>query len=203
MLRFGTTHEMIESALKSIHSDDHFLRYVLTASNINQALYLLLDNALWLNSIGVVDLKAKETRLLQYSNKFWLFSSILSLARDFNGLISILQNDELIQEQRYESFDKYKLNQNSGAYSTNVNPHRSLSLKRLILRLVKITSIVCLNRHNHPLLLDFLKNFFDLFLPLNSLNFVRLSPGMVGLCGLMSSLIGLMTLWDSRLKLKS
>ena len=195
---------MIEAALKNIHIEDHFLRYTLTSSNLNQALYLLLDNTLWLESIGIVELKNKES-LLQYSNKFWLFSTLLSLARDIHDLFGIIQNDELIQKQQHDlsPISKYTLNEKSGAYTSSLKNKKTISARRLVVRILKIISIVCFNKRNHPLLLDTLKNCFDILLPLNSLKFVNLSPGMQGLCGLISSLIGLITIWDTKLKLKN
>ena len=82
MLRFGKSHEMLEKALKSIHLQDDFLRFILTSSNLNQCCYLLLDNVLWLNTLGVVRLVPERQReLSQWSNKFWLFSTVLSVAR--------------------------------------------------------------------------------------------------------------------------
>lgn len=83
---------MIESALKTIHLDDDFLRYILTCCHINQACYLLMDNLLWLNSIGIINLNKKSTKINEWSNKFWLFSSILYLARDLHDLIGLIQS---------------------------------------------------------------------------------------------------------------
>ena len=205
VLRFAKSHDMIESALKSIHLDDHFLRYTLTASNLNQAMYLILDNLLWLNSIGVIALKNKE-KFLEYSNKFWLFSTILSLARDFYDLMNVIQNEDQLQKNNhnYNNVNKYMLDQTSGAYSSNVsNANKRLSLKRFLAKLLHIARLMCFNKINHPLLLDTLKNVFDLFLPLSSLNFVHISPGIQGLCGVMSSFISLIVIWSPQLKLRN
>lgn len=203
VLRFGKSHDMIDTALKTIHIEDYLLRYILTGSSLNQAIYLLLDNALWLNSINVIDIKRKETSLNQYSNKFWLLSIILSLARDLYDMLNLIQNDELIRNQKYDSVNKYILNQTSGAYTSKITPKSSISVKKLGAKVLNIISIICLNKRYHPLLLDTMKNIFDLFIPLSNLKFVNLSSGMQGLCGLISSIIGLMILWDSKLKLKS
>lgn len=203
VLRFGKSHDMLESAMKSIYTDDYFLRYVITASNINQALYLLLDNTLWLNSIGVVHLKDKQ-KLLNYSNKFWLFSTFLNLARDFNSIVNVIQNDELLtQTEPYSPVNKYTLDKKSGAYTSYSKQKSTKSIKRFLQRVMKIVSVICLSNRHHPLLLDSLKNVFDLFLPLSNLNMVNLSPGMQALYGFMSSIIGLIVLWDPKLKLKN
>lgn len=194
---------MIESALKNIHTDDNFLRYILTTSNLNQALYILLDNALWFNNIGVVQLKNKE-KLVKYSNKFWMCSILLSLARDVHDLIGIIiQNEELIQNQEYDlSVNKYTLNKTSGAYTSNLKKKNSMSIKKILVRFLQIASMICFNKKYYPLLLDTFKNIFDIFLPMSNLNFLNMSPGKQGLCGFISSIISLTILWDSRLKLK-
>lgn len=193
---------MLDSALKTIHIEDHFLRYILTLANINQALYLVLDNTLWLNSIGIIHLN-KKAKLLEYSNKFWLFSLLLNLARNLNEILAIIQGTEFINNQ--DPFNKYTFNEASGVY-TSKPPHSqsfSRSAKKFLIKVLKIVCLLCLNKSYHPLVLDTLKNVFDIFLPLSGLKFIDLSPGMQGLCGLMSSLIGLIILWDTRLKLKN
>ncbi len=202
VLRLGKTHDHIEIVLKSIHIDDYFLRYIITSCNINQALYLLLDNMLWLNSIGLVDLKKKEVLLNKWSNKFWLFSSILYLARDIHDLIGLVQKEESLKSKKYDSTNRYILNETSGAYTSNLNSNTSsLSTKRLLVQILNVLHLIVRNKRNHPLLLDTLKNIFDIFLPLANLKFVNLTPGMQGLCGLISSLISILVVWDSKYKL--
>jgi len=165
-------------------------------------MYLILDNMLWLNSIGIVDLKKKEVMLNKWSNKFWLFSSILYLARDLHDLIGLIQKEELMKSKKYDSTNKYVLNETSGAYTSNLNSNgSSLSTKRLLMKILNILHIIVINKRNHPLLLDTIKNIFDIFLPLSNLKFVNLTSGMQGLCGLISSLISILVVWDSKYKL--
>ncbi|CAF0790700.1 unnamed protein product [Brachionus calyciflorus] len=193
VLRFAKTHEMLMSALNSIHNQDYFYRYILTLCNINQACYLILDNILWLNSIGTLNLKNKKP-LNDWCNKFWLFSSILYLARDIHDLISIFQAFDEEMKRKNDPWQKYTLNEQSGAYtSAKSNVYKTQLLKKL--------RLILSNQKNIPLLLDTAKNVADIFLPLNSLDFIKLSPGAQGLLGLISSIISLMVVWDSKLKL--
>lgn len=193
---------MIESALKTIHLDDYFLRYILTCSSINQACYLIMDNLLWLNSIGIVDMKKRADKLNEWSNKFWLYSTILYLARDFHDYLTLIHStDESGDSGKFDPTRKYKLDEVSGAYKSSGSAtvrQRNKSFLKMILRKLRI---ILLNRKNLPLLLDTIKNISDLFLPLSSLNFVNLSPGMQGICGIISSLISLLIVWDSKYKL--
>lgn len=140
--------------------------------------------------------------LSNWSNKFWLFSSILYLARDLHDLLVVIQNEEAMQSKQYNPTNRYVLNESSGAYTSNLSPNAgSLSTKKLLIRFLNTARIVCLNKRNHSLLLDTIKNVFDVFLPLSNLNFVNFTPGMQGFCGLVSSLISILIIWDSKYKL--
>lgn len=52
-----------------------------------------------------------------------------------------------------------------------------------------------------PILLDFVKNFCDLWIPLNSLGFIKLSPGTVGFLGTLSSLLAILQMLDPTCRL--
>ena len=194
---------MVDAALSSIHIDDYFLRVIITSCNLNQACYLLLDNLLWLNTVGVIELKRKLKPMNEWSNKFWLFSTILYLARDFHDLIGILQNEaeKEINSKQNDPVNRYTWNETSGAYTTNL-ASRSNIPGQIMRRILKKIRILLCNKNYHPLLIDTLKNVFDLFLPLSSLDFVKISPGMQGLCGLVSSLLSLLVIWEPKYKLK-
>jgi len=188
VLRLAKSHDMIEASLKSIHLNDSFLRIFITFTNINQACYLVLDNLLWLNSVGVVNLKEKTSKINDWSNKFWLFSSILYLGRDFNDLLA------LIQKEKQNKDSKQTMN-----HTANKGTRRN---QRIINRLLKFFLLIVINKQNHPLLIDTIKNLFDIVLPLSTLNYIKTSPGTQGLCGLISSLLSLLVVWDPQYKLK-
>lgn len=57
-------------------------------------------------------------------------------------------------------------------------------------------------RGNPPLLLDLVKNACDLFIPLDKLGLYRSGPAFVGLCGLASSVLSILTILHPWLKLK-
>lgn len=56
--------------------------------------------------------------------------------------------------------------------------------------------------NNPPLLLDFLKNTCDIFIPLDRLGIYPTGSGFVGACGLTSSILSLVTMVHPWLKLK-
>lgn len=82
--------------------------------------------------------------------------------------------------------------------------HRAeAGLQQLGLRLqLELRLLLRVLRGNPPLLLDLLKNACDLFIPLDKLGLYRSSPAFVGLCGLASSLLSILTILHPWLKLK-
>ncbi|CAF1085234.1 unnamed protein product [Adineta ricciae] len=56
---------------------------------------------------------------------------------------------------------------------------------------------------NKPLVIDTIKNLCDLYIPLSNLNVVRANPGLQGFAGTVSSLLGLLQLWDKSYQLPS
>lgn len=57
--------------------------------------------------------------------------------------------------------------------------------------------------HNNPaIVMDTVKNVTDVFLPLQSLEFINLPGGVIGLLGVVSSLCNLASIWEGTLKLK-
>lgn len=56
---------------------------------------------------------------------------------------------------------------------------------------------------SHPdVTFDTLKNICDLFIPLDKLGLYQTNAGVVGFCGLISSVIGIVTLLQPKLKIK-
>ena len=174
---------MIESARKTIHIEDDFLRYILTATSLNQACYLFFDNLLLLENMGFFKLK-NSSKFNEWCTKFWLMTSILSLARDLYDIINQIESNRLRLKQQ----NHHKSNNNN----KNIKFNR-LGTVLNHLRLLFIT--------NPNLMLDTTKNLFDIFLPLSFLKYVNLSPGTQGAVGLISSLLNIISIWDSKYKL--
>lgn len=75
-------------------------------------------------------------------------------------------------------------------------PRLALKLQLRVLLLARVL------RSHPPLLLDLVRNACDLFIPLDKLGLWRSGPGVVGLCGLVSSILSLLTLICPWLRLK-
>ncbi|CAF0720221.1 unnamed protein product [Adineta steineri] len=54
---------------------------------------------------------------------------------------------------------------------------------------------------NKPLVIDTIKNLCDLYIPLSNLNIVHANPGLQGFVGTISSILGLLQLWDKSYQL--
>jgi len=56
---------------------------------------------------------------------------------------------------------------------------------------------------NKPLVIDTVKNLCDLYIPLSNLNIVHANTGLQGLAGTISSILGLLQLWDKNYALST
>ena len=173
--------DFIQGALKSIHLKDNVLRLTLTLSKINQACYLLFDHFLWFHNVGAVTLDKQFWS--EVSSRFYLTTLILNLIRDFYEIYSTVTRELAIRHKRNSS-SEYK---NGDANHRTVSRHQA-------------TVLELLDQHK-PLLIDTVKNLFDLAIPLSTLKMLSLSPQKQGLYGIISSSLAAITVWDTKLKL--
>lgn len=105
------------------------------------------------------------------SCKYWLLSITMNLVRDFFEIKKLLNNHEIVL--------KYNLK----------DPKTTMK-----------TWLSYAETHK-DIVLDVVKNSCDIFLPLASLDYVKLSPGTIGLLGVISSAVGIYTVIDPFAKL--
>ncbi|KAH3835611.1 peroxisomal membrane protein 11B-like [Dreissena polymorpha] len=182
LLRFGRSLDFIQGALKSIHLKDGVLRLTLTLSKINQAFYLLFDHFLWFHNVGAV--KLDKQYWSDVSSRFYLATLLLNLSRDFYGIYQVIEEELALGESRGNS---------SGAYQNGeASPRTSRQRK------VNVLDVL---HQNIPLIMDTIKNLFDLAIPMSALQMVHLSPQKQGLFGIISSFLALLVVWNPTLKL--
>ena len=170
--------------MKTIHLEDTFLRVTITLSRLNQAVYLLIDHALWAHRVGIV--AVDNNRLTNLSARFWLATLILNLSRDLYALMNVLNDAISLHAKRQAHGD---VGQDDAQCCANSNSGQLDVLA------------FCLQR-NVPVVLDLVKNTADLFLPLSSLGYLAVPVGIQGLCGLISSIVGMVTVWEDKLKIQ-
>ena len=181
MLRFGKSLDFIQGALKSLHIKDIVLRLTITLSKINQAFYLLFDHFLWFNNVGAV--KLNKEYWSKISSRFYLTTLILNLVRDFYDIRNLI-----VEEMNKSAARKKRSPYMNGDANFQTLPTRERSL-------------VYIMHQNRTLLLDTVKNLFDLSIPMSTLGYVKFSPRTQGMFGLISSAIAAATVWEPTLKL--
>lgn len=106
------------------------------------------------------------------ANKYWLFTVVMNLARDLYEIIQIIEHTSLGQCSK-------------------------LNLSRENLLCKSSSYLKC----HKGVVLDTVKNGCDFFIPMTALGYTKLSPGTVGMLGLISSAVGLYCLIDPLAKL--
>ncbi|XP_060554234.1 peroxisomal membrane protein 11B-like [Ruditapes philippinarum] len=180
LLRFGKSLDFLQGALKSIHIKDTVLRLTLTLSKINQAFYLLFDHILWFNSVGAI--KVDREYWGKISARFYLATLLLNSIRDLYGIYCVIQEELTVRKKLSSS--RYK-NGDTNYQSLNRRPATMLEI----------------TQQNIPLVLDTVKNFFDLPIPLCTLKYMQLSATKQGIFGLISSVVAVATVWNPNLKI--
>ncbi|XP_027264018.1 peroxisomal membrane protein 11A isoform X2 [Cricetulus griseus] len=124
-----------------------------------------------------------------WATRHYYYFLLMSLVRD---LYEILLQMERVASDRAK---RERSSQGSPGYSV---VHEDTDWLQSFLRLL-FHSL----RQHPPLLLDTVKNFCDILIPLNQLGIYKSNLGVVGLGGLVSSVAGLITVMYPQLKLKT
>ncbi|XP_006266545.1 peroxisomal membrane protein 11B isoform X1 [Alligator mississippiensis] len=188
LFRLGNSAEALEAAKRAIHLSDMVLRFCITVAHLNRAMYFACDNILWAGKTGLVP-HADQEKWSQRSFRYYLFALIMNLSRDAYEI-------RLLMER--EASGKRPKGTENGHQAQVDNGLQHLAL-RLRIQLRLLGHVL---RSNPPLLLDLVKNACDIFIPLDKLGLYKTSPGFVGLCGLTSSILSILTIVHPWLKLK-
>ena len=78
---------VLTSAVDTLEVDDAVLRTLLIATKVSHAGQILLDNYVWLSSIGLVSVDSKP--LVKAAAHLWLLTLILRLTRNVSDLVHI------------------------------------------------------------------------------------------------------------------
>ncbi|XP_062048125.1 peroxisomal membrane protein 11B isoform X1 [Lepus europaeus] len=201
LLRLGNSADALESAKRAVHLSDVVLRFCITVSHLNRALYFACDNVLWAGKSGLAP-RVDQEKWAQRSFRYYLFSLIMNLSRDAYEI-------RLLMEQESSACSR-RLKSSAGGVPGGIEtggpggpgtpggglPQLALKLRLRVLLLARVL------RGHPPLLLDVVRNACDLFIPLDKLGLWRCGPGIVGLCGLVSSILSILTLICPWLRLK-
>lgn len=201
LLRLGNSADALESAKRAVHLSDVVQRFCITVGHLNRALYFACDNVLWAGKSGLAP-RVDQEKWAQRSFRYYLFSLIMNLSRDAYEI-------RLLMEQESSACSR-RLKGSGGGVPGEIEtggpggpgtpgeglPELALKLQLRVLLLARVL------RSHPPLLLDVVRNACDLFIPLDKLGLWRCGPGIVGLCGLVSSILSILTLICPWLRLK-
>ncbi|KAM4748172.1 peroxisomal membrane protein 11A [Rhinophrynus dorsalis] len=185
LFRLGNMVHAIEASKAAMQISDPIPCYCLTIANLNRVLYFTCDTILWARSVDLVSDVNKE-KWRYRATLFYFYSLLLNLARDFY---------EISRCMEIEAKDR-KRSENNTDCENNTHLRYSTGIEGFLLMLY-------LSLKNHPpVLLDTVKNLCDLFSPLDRLKIYHTNQGFIGLCGLVSSITGILTVAKPLLKLK-
>lgn len=188
LFRLGNTVNSIEATKQTLKVSDPVLRLCLTVANLNRGLYFICDNVLWVKNVGLIH-DINKDRWSLHASRFYFLSLVMNLTRDVY-VISQIMVKRARDKQFQQKIDQH-LNE-SPEVATVVIPQLDAFLFLLFESL-----------KSHPAVaLDTIKNICDLFIPLDRLGIHQLNAGVVGFCGLISSVLGIVSLLQPSLKLK-
>ncbi|XP_059615974.1 peroxisomal membrane protein 11B [Phlebotomus argentipes] len=173
-LRLGKCIDTFYASLTSLHYADAVVRMTVTLSKLASSMFLFCDHMIWFARTGFVK-GVNVEKWNKLANKYWLFSVVMNLVRDFYEIQRLLAT----QTPKKATVDQGCLQE-------------VISLP--------LQTVKCICGHK-PVLWDTVKNACDLFLPLNGLGFTKLSPRTIGVLGFISSLAGLIPLVEPSAKL--
>ncbi|XP_068459479.1 peroxisomal membrane protein 11A [Clinocottus analis] len=188
LFRLGNAVNSIEASKRTMRLSDRVLCLCLTAANINRALYFICDNVLWARSVGLIRDVDKDRWSLNSSRCYFL-SLVMTLTRDVYLVLKLMA-----QRARDKNF-RQKMEEH-----LNESPEVA---EAVVPQLDAFVFLLFESFKSQPAVaLDMLKNTCDLFIPLDRLGIYQSNAGVVGFCGLLSSLIGIVTLMQPKLTLK-
>lgn len=167
---------------------DRVLCLCLTVANVNRALYFICDNVLWARNVGLIRSIDKERWSINAS-RCYLFSLVMHLSRDVYAIAQLMA--QRLRDKHFRQKMDSHLNESPDVAET-VIPQLDAFIYLLLDSL----------KSNPALTLDTVKNICDLSIPLDRLGIRQSNAGVVGLCGLLSSLIGIVTLLKPKLRIK-
>lgn len=193
-LRVGKSIDFVQAALKTLHTTDNVLRWTITVSKLNQAVYLIFDHIVLAGRIGIANVDKEKWNKL--SAQFWVATLILGIVRAVYDMTLVFSRD--LRAREAKAWQYHKTSTNGDGPDTNNRHIRRNSSGAVPTRLQVVLQSLS---ENKPLALDLIKNVSDLVLPLEALGHLNASPGVQGLAGIISSVIGIVTTWQPLLRL--
>jgi len=170
LLRLGKPMEHLQSALRAAQITGDLKEQITTiARQLGYFGYLTYDTVVWANAIKFITLKPETAQRVQkMSNRFWLAGILFSITH------AVFKAGRLTKEAReIKGLDE----KNLGEENARASQLRALRTTRAATR--------------HQFIIDVL----DVWLPASNLGLVSLNDGILGVFGLITSVLALQTQW--------
>ncbi|KAK0208363.1 peroxisomal biogenesis factor 11 [Desarmillaria ectypa] len=174
LLRLGKPMEHLQVALRAVLSSSSAPEQITTiARQLAYFGYLSLDGLVWANSIKFVQFKSETAQKIQrLSNRFWFTGIVFGL---LNGIIKMLRIHKELSALKVKSIS-----------DNDLGSEADCSAKAVALKTSRATTL-------HQLTLDSL----DVWIPATGLGLTNLNDGVLGIFGLITSLMAARKQWNS------
>ncbi|KAM4826030.1 peroxisomal membrane protein 11A isoform 2-T2 [Thomomys bottae] len=186
--RLGNVVHAVQATEQSLRATHPVPRLCLTLANLNRVVYFICDTVLWARSVGLASRVSRERWQLRAARHYCCFL-LLCLLRDAYEMA--------LQMARASDRRARRGRPSEEALGWQAGEEEKEWLQSSLLLLFQ-----SLKQHP-PLLLDTVKNFCDILIPLNQLGIYRSNPGIIGLGGLVSSVAGIITIVFPQMKLRT
>ncbi|KAI8871177.1 peroxisomal biogenesis factor 11 [Ramicandelaber brevisporus] len=177
LMRVGKWIDSLNTAQKALETRDYFLRLTLTGKSLCQAGFLFVDTLIWLNSTGVYKFKNGKNFSKIYA-RFWLSALLLSIISGLYKLRAIAARAALLR----------RITANANVNSEKgVDPEIAKEISTI--KKDKATAVRAL-----------VQDSLDAIIPVAMLELAPISEGIVGLAGLLTSLMGAEAQWAKALR---
>ncbi|XP_066221744.1 peroxisomal membrane protein 11A-like isoform X2 [Saccopteryx leptura] len=187
--RLGSVVHAVQATEQSVHTTDLVPRLCLMLANLNRVVYFICDTVLWVRSVGLASGINKEKWRMWAACHYYYFL-LLNLVRDLYELSLQMEQVARDKANREQSPSQDPL-------GCSVADEETEWLQSCLLLLFRSL------RKHPPLLLDTVKNLCDILNPLAQLGICKSNAGIIGLGGLVSSLVGIVTVAWPHMKLKT
>jgi len=170
LLRLGKPLEHLQAALRAAQTTGDLKEQLTTiARQLGYFGYLAYDAVAWANTVRFITLKPETSQKVQkIANRFWLAGILFSITH------AVFKAGRLTKETReLRSLEE----KNVGEQNARKSQLRALCTTRAATR--------------HQFMID----MFDAWLPASNLGLVNINDGVLGIFGLISSVLALQTQW--------
>ncbi|KAF9015287.1 peroxisomal biogenesis factor 11 [Cyathus striatus] len=175
LMRLGKPLEHLQAALRASISPGPAAETITTvARQIGYFGYLTYDAVVWANSIKLINLTPKTAkRIGKTSFRFWFAGIVFSIVN------SVLRTSRLTRETK------------------RLEASKSWGEKDLSEEAARETRLVTLNAARRATRQQFIVDLLDVWIPATGAEILNVSEGLLGIFGLISSLIGVKAQWNT------